>query len=193
MKLANPVTVKPSKYTNNKNEVVDPQPMTMEELKIIYQDNPSEQKYSCSIHPFQAQIFLFEGEQYTNIDNITKAQAQERLLQIAEEKGGMQSFLQGLIPRTLEEDPHGPGTILASMFSAIGIKSTPTCSCRRHALEMNKNGIEWCEGNIETICGWLQEECKKRSIPYVDTVAKMIVNRAINKAKKYAELDNETV
>lgn len=190
MKLENPITIVRSKYTDPQtNKVVNPSPITLEELTIIYIDNPSAEQYYITIQYIPQQILLFEKEEYRNNPNITKEQAQQKLYQLAE--NNIQSYLQNLFPRTLEDDPYGPGSILASMFSAIGIKSSPTCSCKRHALEMNTRGIEWCEQNVDTICGWLEEECKSRKIPYVETVAKMVVNRAISKAKKYRE-DNES-
>lgn len=185
MKLEKPITIVPSRYTDNNNQIVTPEPITFTELNIVYIDNPVLGQYYIAIQHIPNQIMLFEKDEYTSIQDITKQQAQSKFLEIA--KGDIQTFLQNQFPRTLEDDPYGPGSILASMFSAIGIKSTPTCSCRRHALEMNRNGIEWCENNVDTICGWLKEECEKRKIPYVETVAKMVVNRAINKAKKYRD------
>lgn len=183
MKLANPITLYPSKYTDPNNQIVAPDPLTLNELTLIYVDNPTHSQYYVSIQHIPNPIMLFENEEYANNPDITKARAQEKLLELA--NNDIQSFLQNKFPRTLEDDPYGPGTILASMFSAIGIKSSPTCSCRKHALEMNKNGIEWCENNLDTICGWLKQECEKRKIPYVDAVARMVVNRAISKSKKY--------
>ena len=189
MKLESPITLQLPKFTNPQNNKIEsPAPITLEELAILYIDSPLFNQYYVSIQHIPNSIMLFEQESYLSNPDITKAQANDKLLELA--KDDLQSFLQNLFPKTLEDDPYGPGTILASMFSAIGIKSTPTCSCRRHALEMNKNGIEWCEENVSTICGWLKEECEKRKIPYVDTVARMVVNRAINKAKKYKETGN---
>lgn len=190
MKLEQTITLKPSKYTDANNQVVAPDPVTLDELAVIYVDSPTSSQYYVTIQHIPHPIMLFEKENYTNNPDITKTQAQQKLLELAD--NDMESFLQKQFPKTLEDDPYGPGSILASMFSAIGIKSSPTCSCRRHALEMNARGIEWCEENLDTICGWLKEECKKRSIPYVDAVARMVVNKAINKSKKYREeLKNE--
>lgn len=78
----------------------------------------------------------------------------------------------------------GPGTHLKSMLSKVGIKSTPTCSCSKKAKVMDDKGIEWCESNVDTIVGWLKEEAGKRKMPFVDFVARLIVKRAIKKAKR---------
>ena len=100
-------------------------------------------------------------------------------------------FLRAKFPKTLEENPNGPGSILTNMIKSIGIKSSSSCSCRRHALEMNDNGPEWCEQNISTIVSWLREESKKRGLPFVDAVGKMMVNRAIAKSKKLLQQNAE--
>lgn len=87
-------------------------------------------------------------------------------------------------PETLEDYPNGPGTILSKMLSKIGIKSTPNCSCRRRAMEMNSRGPEWCAENIETIVGWLREESEKRKLPFVDFAGRLLIQRAIKISRK---------
>ena len=96
----------------------------------------------------------------------------------------IQEFLQNLFPRTLESDPNGPGTILSGMISALGISAGPNCSCKQHAIKMNVEGPEWCEQNIDTIIEWLREESEKRNLPFVETIARLIVQRAIKKSKR---------
>ena len=78
----------------------------------------------------------------------------------------------------------GPGTELKKLLAKIGIKSSPTCSCNKRAKTMDENGIEWCEQNVETICGWLAEESAKRKLPFVRLAGKTIINMAIRRAKK---------
>ncbi len=87
-------------------------------------------------------------------------------------------------PATLEDFPNGPGTILSKMLSKIGIKSTPNCSCRRRAMEMNNKGPDWCAENIDTIVGWLREESEKRKLPFVDFAGKLLIQRAIKISRK---------
>lgn len=87
-------------------------------------------------------------------------------------------------PQTLEDSPNGPGTLLSKMLSKIGINSTPNCSCRRRALEMNNRGPDWCEQNIDTIVGWLKEEATKRKLPFVDFAGKVLIQRAIKLSRK---------
>lgn len=189
MKLEAPITIIPPPQTGPNGETINPGPYTTDELKILYISNPTTKEYYIIVEPCPTNIILFKEENYR--PDISIEEAQQKFLEVAQKESGIQAFLQKTFPPTLESDPYGPGSILAGMFSSLGIKSSPTCSCRRHALEMNLRGIEWCEQNIETICGWLKEESQKRGIPYVDTVAKMVVKRAINKSKKYKEQNNE--
>jgi hypothetical protein len=92
-------------------------------------------------------------------------------------------------PPTLEDFPNGPGTILSKMLSKIGINSTPNCSCRRRAMEMNNRGPEWCSENIDTIVGWLREESEKRKLPFVDFAGKLLIQRAIKVSKKNLKIE----
>lgn len=49
---------------------------------------------------------------------------------------------------------------------------------------MDELGVAWCEDNIDMIVGWLREEAEKRGLPFIDMVGRMLVKRAIKKAKK---------
>lgn len=99
-------------------------------------------------------------------------------------KDDPQDILQSQFPRSLESDPDGPGSILSNMLSYIGINSSPNCSCKQRAIEMNIKGPDWCENNISTILAWLREESNKRNLPFVETIAKVIVLRAIKISRK---------
>lgn len=80
----------------------------------------------------------------------------------------------------------GPGTELKALLSKVGITSTPTCSCNARAMEMNRQGTQWCKDNEELILGWLKEEAEKRGLPFVKFGAKMLLRRAIKIAEKKA-------
>jgi len=77
----------------------------------------------------------------------------------------------------------GAGTELKKLLGKIGIYSSPNCSCNKRAATMDKNGIQWCEDNIDTIIGWLKEEATKRKLPFIEYAAKLLVKRAISNAK----------
>lgn len=95
-------------------------------------------------------------------------------------------------PATLEDHPNGPGTILSKMLSKIGIQSTPNCSCRRRAMEMNTRGPDWCAENIDTIVGWLREESEKRKLPFVDFAGKLLIQRAIKISRKNLKAESKS-
>lgn len=78
----------------------------------------------------------------------------------------------------------GPGTQLKRLLSKVGIKSTPNCSCNARARKMDEMGVEWCEENLDEIVGWLKEEAKKRNLPFLAFPTKILVQRAINAAKR---------
>lgn len=82
--------------------------------------------------------------------------------------------------------PHasGVGTELKKLFSMIGLKATPTCSCNRKAMEYDHAGIRWCKNNIETILSGLEEESKKRKIPFIKFAAEQVVKIAIKRAER---------
>lgn len=181
--LNSPITLNPPPYTDNStNKVVTPEPIILNELKISYTDTPHEKSVVARIDNTPAHIYLFTGDQYDVMGDWTQAQAEAALK--ARLGDDIQTSLQAMYPRTLEQDPNGPGSILTGMIKTLGISSSSTCSCRRHALEMNDQGPDWCEQNMETILSWLRDEAKKRGLPFIDMVGKAMVQRAINRSRK---------
>ena len=73
---------------------------------------------------------------------------------------------------------------LKKMLESVGIRATPNCSCNAKATAMNKNGIEWCKNNKDTILSWLQEEAVKRKLPFFRFFARRMINIAISRAEK---------
>ena len=78
----------------------------------------------------------------------------------------------------------GAGAELKKMLESVGIRATPNCSCNAKATAMNKNGIEWCKNNKDTILSWLQEEAVKRKLPFFRFFARRMINIAISRAEK---------
>jgi len=183
MKLDQEITIYPPPFTNANGEIVNPPALVLKELIVSYIDNPTNRIVQAIIPGIPAPIFLARENEYDILGEYTSSQIE----QVLRDKLGNDPsvFLRSLFPKTLEENPYGPGTILSNMLSTIGIKSSPTCACRRHALEMNEKGPDWCEENMETILSWLKEESAKRSLPYIESVVKIMVNKAINKAREH--------
>ena len=90
-------------------------------------------------------------------------------------------------PPKVEEVGHGPGTELKALLKRVGIVASPGCSCNTRAKLMDANELKepgWCEANLETICDWLQEEAKKRKLPFLRMAGKILVRKAIRNARK---------
>lgn len=180
LELKQEVKINPPPYKDNNGNTVNPEPLTFKVLDIQYIDQPFKRSYFLRIAKIPKPILLYSGDTYNF--NITKQQANIKLAELLGENPA--AVLLKYFQRTLEQDPHGPGTILSEMFSAMGIKSSENCACKRHALKMNEMGSEWCEENIDTIVEWLKEEAKNRNLMFYAPLAKMLVNRAIKKSKK---------
>lgn len=52
---------------------------------------------------------------------------------------------------------YGPGTELKKLFKTMGLKPKSSCQCDARAAKMDRNGIQWCRDNRDTILGWLAE------------------------------------
>lgn len=180
--LPTPVTLKPAPYTDNNNQLVTPEAITVTELDVIYHDHPKNKAIYATINGLPGTFLLLGGDSYDEVPFMTKEALQEQLLSVL--GPDIQASLQAQFPKTVEQDPDGPGTILTNMIKSIGITSSSNCACRRHAIEMNEKGNDWCEQHIDTILSWLKEESKKRNLPFVEFVAKSMVQRAIYKSRR---------
>lgn len=182
MKLNSPIVIYPPAYSDNSGNVITPPALLIEELAETYHDNPSEKTVKVTIKSIPNYITILQGQSYDDAGDYSQSFIEQKLREALGDDPA--KSLRALFPKTLEENPNGTGSILAGMIHSLGIKMTSNCSCRRHALEMNDKGPEWCERNIDMILSWLEEESKKRSIPFVKPVAKMMVQRAISVSKK---------
>lgn len=190
MILSETISITPPPYTDHTGKLINPPTMELTILDVTYHDNPVNKIVTATIKNIPGQIILLSGENYINAGDYSQSFIENKLKQ--ELTSNPAKKLRSMFPKTLEEDPDGPGTILSNMISSIGIKSSPTCSCRRHAIEMNTNGNDWCEANIDTILGWLKEESAKRNLPFVEVVAKLLVQRAIKTSRRILNKKNQT-
>ena len=92
----------------------------------------------------------------------------------------------GAVDKTREKKypEEGPGTELKKLLGFIGIQATSNCSCNKKALIMNDWGCDVCMNNIEHILDWLREEASKRKLPFIRSLAKILVKQAIKNARK---------
>jgi hypothetical protein len=90
-------------------------------------------------------------------------------------------------PNDLPSTPtHAPGTELKKLLAKVGIIATPDCACNARAAEMDRQGVEWCEANLDTIVGWLREQAEARGLPFLDIAGRLLVKRAISNARRNA-------
>lgn len=181
MYLDQEIAIQPPPFTDHNNKIIQPEIIRFKFLNIAYIDQPSEKTVYAQIKNIPKPLLLVDKNEYDIFGDYTQKQIEDRLKEKLGPNIGM--TLRSMFPKTLEENPNGPGTILSNMISSLGIKSSPTCSCKQHALEMNEKGIEWCEKNIDTIVGWLKEESSKRKIPFIESLAVLIVKRAIKQSR----------
>jgi hypothetical protein len=90
------------------------------------------------------------------------------------------------LPEPPAPPTHGPGTELKKLLARVGIVATPDCSCNARAAEMDRQGVDWCEQNVDTIVGWLREQATARGLPFFDLAGRMLVRRAIANARRNA-------
>jgi hypothetical protein len=189
MKLQNIVTITPPPFTDNSGRVNFPSPLIFENLDLVFTDNVKAKTVYATVIGTPTPLVLWSGESYDNIGDWTQEQAENKITDLLGDDPA--AMLRSLFPKTLEETPNHPGTVLSKMIKSLGFTMSDNCSCKRHALEMNDKGNDWCAENIDTIVGWLREETHRRNLPFIDALGKMMVNRAIKKSRKL--LANEPV
>lgn len=189
MKLSKIIKIQPPPHSDSSGKIVNPPELVLNELNLTFTDNPKNKLISAHIQGLPVQLSIWSGSDYDLIGDWTKSQAEKKIESLLGDDPA--KYIRSLYPKTLEEHPNHPGTILSKMIKSVGIQMTDTCSCKRHALEMNEKGNDWCESNIDTIVGWLRDEAKRRSLPFMDALGKLLVSRAIKKSRKL--LANEPV
>ena len=80
---------------------------------------------------------------------------------------------------------HGPGTELSRLLERFGIKATPACKCRAVAARMDAWGCDECARpeRIDEVIAVMREEAGKRGLPFLDAAGRMLVRRAISRAR----------
>lgn len=79
----------------------------------------------------------------------------------------------------------GVGTELDALLKKIGIQYNKECACRSKISLMDKNGIEWCEKNFDSIIKWMKDESIEKNIPFAKKAARALLKLAIKKSKNH--------
>lgn len=82
--------------------------------------------------------------------------------------------------------PHGIGTHLKILLRRVFIKSYACCKCSQMARHMNKWSAAEARANIDKILEVMRLEANKRGLPFLDALARKLVNRAIANAEEEA-------
>jgi hypothetical protein len=187
--LKNQITINPPPYSDNSGKIINPPEVKFDQLNFTFVDNPISKSVSAQILSLPINMIIWGGSDYDLIGDWTKSQAEQKIESMLGDDPA--KYIRSLYPKTLEEHPNHPGTIISKMIKSVGIQMTDSCSCKKHALEMNEKGNDWCEQNIDTVVGWLRDEAKRRNLPFLDAIGKLLVGRAIKKSRKL--LANEPV
>jgi hypothetical protein len=182
MKLDSKISVQPPPYSDHNGKITHPEPIQTDTLYITYVDNPQDRTIHVDIEKFDLPLILYSDHEYDELGDWTKKQLNDRIKFLLGDNPS--KVLRKLFNPTMEENPHSPGTVLSTMIKSLGIHMSDSCSCKRHALAMNEQGNDWCEQNIDTIVGWLRDEAKRRGLPFVDMIGRIMVTRAIKKSRK---------
>lgn len=81
---------------------------------------------------------------------------------------------------------NGAGAELKQLLAILGVRPAEGCKCEKRARRMDLMGCDWCEQNITTIVGWLQEEHARQKVlvPFIPLAAEQLVRLAIRRARK---------
>ena len=70
------------------------------------------------------------------------------------------------------------------MLKRIFITSRATCKCDERAKQMDEWGPDGCEEHFDEIVDWLEEEGKRRYLPFARYGAQILVHKAIARARE---------
>lgn len=71
----------------------------------------------------------------------------------------------------------GAGTELKRLLKKMGIRPELGCGCADRAALMDRQGVGWCQANLERIVGWLRQEAGRRAFPGAQPVATFLRGR----------------
>lgn len=77
----------------------------------------------------------------------------------------------------------GPGAELKKLLAKFGIHASPTCGCNKMAARMNAWGPDESLNHIEEIVDVMEEEAKKRKLPFLRAAGRILVRKAIRNSR----------
>lgn len=74
------------------------------------------------------------------------------------------------------------------MLKRMFITGRSTCKCDERAKQMDEWGPDGCEARFDEIVEWLEEEGRKRYLPFAHYGAQILVRKAIARARQKLEM-----
>ena len=90
------------------------------------------------------------------------------------------------------KNPCLAGTELKAMLSWLRVRPEGDCLCNDRAAHMDREGCQWVKDNVEEVVTWLEEEAKKRGMPFFRTAGKYLVLRAVRLAEAKAHAQTQS-
>jgi len=87
------------------------------------------------------------------------------------------------------------GDELKKILRKTGITSVEACNCGKRAKYMNvmeQKYPGWCEKNIDKIVSWLKEEAERRKMPFIPSIARALIKRAIKNVERNIQCKKKT-
>jgi hypothetical protein len=80
----------------------------------------------------------------------------------------------------------GPGTELAKLLARFGFSERPGCKCKSTAARMDAWGADECSRpeRVEEVLTVMRDEAAKRGLPFLDSIGRMLIRRAIANASR---------
>jgi hypothetical protein len=80
----------------------------------------------------------------------------------------------------------GPGTELTKLLGRFGVVEKPGCKCKSTAAKMNRWGCDECAKpeRVEEVLAVMRAEAANRGLPFLDTIGRMLIRRAIANARR---------
>jgi len=88
------------------------------------------------------------------------------------------------------DKPHGIGSHLKIILRRLGIKNGSGCNCSENARNLNRWNADMAEARIEEIVAMLRDAAKTRNMVFSNSIARLIVRRAISNYRAEASRMN---
>lgn len=76
----------------------------------------------------------------------------------------------------------GPGTHLHRLLAGFGVRTCVGCGCEDRIAEMDRQGVDWCRRNVDTIVDGLMEEARQRR--FLGTLSRIVPGPARQAAQR---------